>query len=113
MIIQSHNIVTCQSSKALPAGMDKEAFFPTGGQVIEKYELPSIQIFDKNCPLKRVNQKFAIFWQNVRKLKLFLWYISAKNYTLIDALKLQSKFQQNCPLNQKLPPIQDGRMVQF
>ena len=58
--------------KALPAGMDKEAFFPTGGQVIEKYELPSIQIFDKNCTLKRVNQKFAIFRQNVRKLELFL-----------------------------------------
>ena len=29
--------------------------------VIEKYKLPPIQIFDKNCPLKRVNQKFAIF----------------------------------------------------
>ena len=39
--------------------------------VIEKYKLPPIQIFDKNCPLKRVNQKFAIFRQNVRKLELF------------------------------------------
>ena len=28
------------------------------GPVIEKYKLPPIQIFDKNCPLKRVNQKF-------------------------------------------------------
>jgi len=40
--------------------------------VIEKYKLPPIQIFDKNCPLKRVNQKFAIFRQNVRKLEL-IW----------------------------------------
>ena len=56
--------------------------------VIEKYKLPPIQIFDKNCPLKRVNQKFAIFRQNVRKLELFL-VISAKKYMLIDALKLQ------------------------
>ena len=39
--------------------------------VIEKYKLPPIQIFDKNCPLKRVIQKFAIFRQNVRKLELF------------------------------------------
>ena len=39
--------------------------------VIEKYKLPPIQIFDKNCPLKRVNQKFAIFRQNVRILELF------------------------------------------
>ena len=37
--------------------------------VIEKYRLPPIQIFDKNCPLKRVNQKFAIFRQNVRKFR--------------------------------------------
>jgi len=41
------------------------------GPVIEKYKLPPIEIFDKNCPLKRVNQKFAIFRQNVRKLELF------------------------------------------
>ena len=40
--------------------------------VIEKYKLPPIQIFDKNCPLKRVNQKFAIFRQNARKLEL-IW----------------------------------------
>ena len=40
--------------------------------VIEKYKLPPIEIFDKNCPLKRVNQKFAIFRQNVRKLEL-IW----------------------------------------
>ena len=39
--------------------------------VIEKCKLPPIHIFDKNCPLKRVNQKFAIFRQNVRKLELF------------------------------------------
>ena len=39
--------------------------------VIEKYKLPPIRFFDKNCPLKRVNQKFAIFRQNVRKLELF------------------------------------------
>ena len=39
------------------------------GPVIEKYELPPIQIFDKNCPLKRLNQKSAIFQQNVRKLE--------------------------------------------
>ena len=39
--------------------------------VIEKYKLPPIQIFNKNCPLKRVNQKFAIFRKNVRKLELF------------------------------------------
>ena len=39
--------------------------------VIEKYKLPPIEIFDKNCPLKRVNQKFAIFRQNVVKLELF------------------------------------------
>ena len=39
--------------------------------VIDKYKLPPIKIFDKNCPLKRVNQKFAIFRQNVRKLELF------------------------------------------
>ena len=38
--------------------------------VIEKYKLPPIQIFDKNCPLKRVNQKFAIFRKNVCKLEL-------------------------------------------
>ena len=31
------------------------------GSVIEKCKLPPIQIFDKNCPLKRANQKFAIF----------------------------------------------------
>ena len=42
-----------------------------GVPVIEKYKLHPIKIFDKNCPLKRVNQKFAIFWQNVRKLELF------------------------------------------
>ena len=41
------------------------------GPVIEKYKLPPMEIFDKNCPLKRVNQKFAIFRQNVRKLELF------------------------------------------
>ena len=39
--------------------------------VIEKHKLPPIQIFDKNCPLERVNQKFAIFRQNIRKLEFF------------------------------------------
>ena len=29
--------------------------------VIEKYKLPPIQIFDKNCPLKRVNQSLQFF----------------------------------------------------
>ena len=39
--------------------------------VIENYKLPPIQIFDKNCPLKRENREFAIFRQNVRKLEPF------------------------------------------
>ena len=50
------------------------------GPVIEKYKLPPIRFLDKNCPLKRVNQKFAIFRKNVHKLELIL-VISAKRAT--------------------------------
>ena len=53
------------------------------GSVIEKCKLPPIQIFDKNCPLKRANQKFAIFRQNVRKLELFWQYLTTNTRLLM------------------------------
>ena len=54
--------------------------------VIEKYKLPPIQIFDKNCPLKRVNQSLQFFdkmyvnWNffgNIRQKIYAYWCIEA------------------------------------
>ena len=40
--------------------------------VIEKqHKLPPVEIFDKNCSLKRINQKFAIFRQKSSNLRTF------------------------------------------
>ena len=53
--------------------------------VIEKYKLPPIQIFDKNCPLKRINQSLQFFDKMYVNWNFLV--ISAKKYMLIDALK--------------------------
>ena len=51
--------------------------------VTEKYKLPPIQIFDKNCPLKRVNQKFAIFDKMYVNWNFFGLF-SAKKYIILS-----------------------------
>ena len=72
VVVLAQSFVTLSRTRRVPKHLRKRATTSSSRvPVIEKYKLPPIQIFDKNCPLKCVNQKFAIFQQNVRKLEPF------------------------------------------